>query len=110
MLRSIKSPQRLPRALHFSVDGTGSPSILVGSKEATLSKTATGRFLLTFTQPFARAPIAVGSVVYGGTGVILSIESATATAVAVRMYTLAGADGDADFHLMVQGFDAADEY
>lgn len=110
MLRSIKSPQRLPRQLAFKVDGTGSSSIVIGSKDATLSKTATGRFTLTFAEPFARAPIAVGSVIYGASGLILSIESATASAVAVRMYDGAGADQDADFHLIVQGFDAADEY
>lgn len=110
MLRSIKSPQRGPRLLAFQVDGTGSSSIVVGSKDATLSKTATGRFVLTLEQPFARAPIAVGSVVYGASGLILSIESATASAISVRMYDAAGVDQDADFHLMVHGFDAADEY
>lgn len=110
MLRSIKSPQRAPRLLAFKVDGTGSSSIVIGSKDATLSKTATGRFVVTFEQAFARAPIAVGSVIYGASGLILSIESATASAVSVRMYDAAGVDQDADFHLMVQGFDAADEY
>jgi hypothetical protein len=110
MLRSMKSPQRLPRQLHFKVDGTGSSSILIGSKEAVLTKQGTGRFTLTFVQPFARECVAVGSVVYGAAGLILSIESSSASAVAVRMYDAAGVDQDADFHLIVQGFDAADEY
>ncbi len=110
MLRSMKSPQRLPRQLHFKVDGTGSSSILIGSKEAVLTKQGTGRFTLTFVQPFARECVAVGSVVYGAAGLILSIESSSASAVAVRMYDAAGVDQDADFHLIVQGFDATDEY
>jgi hypothetical protein len=110
MLRSIKSPQRLPRQLHFKVDGTGSSSIVIGSKDAVLSKQGTGRFTLTFEQPFARQCVAMGSVVYGAAGLILSISATSATAVSVRMYDAAGVDQDADFHLMVMGFDAADEY
>ena len=110
MLRSIKSPQRQPRQLHFKVDGTGSSSILIGSKDAVLSKQGTGRFTLTFEQPFARECVALGSVVYGAAGLILSISASSATAVSVRMYDAAGVDQDADFHLMVMGFDAADEY
>lgn len=110
MLREIKSSQRLPRQLHFKVDGTGTASIVIGSKDAVLTDVGTGRFTLTFAKPFARPPVAVGSVIYGASGLILSIESATASAVDVRIYDAAGADADADFHLIVQGFDAADEY
>jgi hypothetical protein len=110
MLRSIKSPQRLPRQLHFKVDGTGTSSIVIGSKDAVLSKQGTGLFTLTFEQPFARECVAMGSVVYGAAGLILSISATSATAVSVRMYDAAGVDQDADFHLMVMGFDAADEY
>ena len=110
MLRSIKSPQRLPRQLAFKVDGTGTASIVIGSKDATLTDDGTGLYTLTFAKPFARAPIAVGSVIYGASGLILSVASATATAVQVRIYDGAGADADADFHLIVQGYDAADEY
>jgi hypothetical protein len=49
-------------------------------------------------------------VIYGAAGIIASIESTSSTAVAVRIYDAAGVDQDADFHLVVQGFDAADEY
>lgn len=111
MLRSIKSPQRAPRQLHFKVDGTGgSASILIGSKDATVAKVATGRFTVTFEQAFAREPVAIPVVVYGAAGLIASISASSASAVSVRIYDAAGADQDADFHLMVQGFDAADEY
>lgn len=111
MLRSIKSPQRAPRQLHFKVDGTGgSASLLIGSKDASVAKVAQGRYTVTFEQAFAREPVAVAAVIYGAAGIIASIESSSATAVSVRIYDAAGADQDADFHLVVQGFDAADEY
>lgn len=111
MLRSIKSPQRAPRQLHFKVDGTGgSASLLIGSKDASVAKVAQGRYTVTFEQAFAREPVAVAAVIYGAAGIIASIESSSATAVSVRIYNAAGADQDADFHLVVQGFDAADEY
>lgn len=111
MLRSLKSPQRAPRQLHFKVDGTGgSASILIGSKDASVARTAQGRYTVTFEQAFAREPVAVCAVIYGAAGIIASIASTSPTAVAVRIYDAAGADQDADFHLVVQGFDAADEY
>lgn len=110
MLRSIKSPQRAPRQLHFKVDGTGTASIVIGSKDAVLTDNGTGQYTITFVQPFARPPIAVGSVIYGSAGLILSVSAASETAVSVRIYDAAGADADSDFHLIVQGFDVADEY
>jgi len=110
MLRSVKTSQRLPRQLAFKVDGTGTASIVIGSKDATLTDNGTGRYTLTFAKPFARDVVAVGSVIYGASGLILSVVSASKTAVQVRIYDGAGADQDADFHLIVMGFDAADEY
>lgn len=111
MLRSIQTTQRLPRQLHFKVDGTGgSASIIIGSKDATVAKVATGRYTITFEKAFAREPVAIPVVIYGAAGVIASVSASSATAVSVRIYDLAGADQDADFHLMVQGFDASDEY
>jgi hypothetical protein len=111
MLRSIKSPQRMPRQLHFKVDGTGgSASLLIGSKDASVVRSAQGRYTITFEQPFARECVAIPAVVYGSAGIIASVESSAAGSVAIRIYDAAGADQDADFHLMVQGFDAADEY
>lgn len=110
MLREIKSTQRLPRQLHFKADGTGSPALLIGSKDASLVRDAQGRYTITFVKPFARECVAVASVIYGSAGIIASISATSATAVSVRIYDAAGADQDSDFHLVVQGFDAADEY
>jgi hypothetical protein len=111
MLRSIQSTQRLPRQLHFKVDGTGgSASLLIGSKDASVARTAQGRYTITFEQAFAREPVAIPVVIYGSAGIIASVSASSASAVSVRIYDAAGVDQDSDFHLMVQGFDAADEY
>ena len=110
MLREIKCPQRLPRQLHLVVGIAGSvASLTEGKFDCTVSRTAKGRVKVTFNEPFARAPIAVGNVVYGSLGLILSIEAVSTTAVDIRMYDAAGADQDSNFHLLIQGWDAVDQ-
>lgn len=109
MLREIKSPQRHPRQLHFHVDGTGTVSLVIGSKDATLVKNATGDYTITFAKPFSRAAVAVGSPITAGS--VLEIASASASAVQVLTKANTGAAAtDTDFYLIVQGFDAVDEY
>ena len=108
MLREIKSSQRLPRQLHFKVDGTGSASILIGSKDASLADNGTGDYTLTFVKPFARPPVVVASSLTAGA--VIQIASATASAVQLVVTNLAAAALDADLMVIVQGFDAADEY
>jgi hypothetical protein len=108
MLRSIKSPQRAPRQLHFKVDGTGAASILIGSKDATLTDNGTGDYTLTFEQAFARLPVVVASSLTAGA--VIQIASATASACQIVVKDTAGSALDADLMVIVQGFDAADEY
>jgi hypothetical protein len=108
MLRSIKSPQRAPRQLHFKVDGTGAASILIGSKDATLTDNGTGDYTLTFEQAFARLPVVVASSLTAGA--VIQIASATASACQIVVKDTTGSALDADLMVIVHGFDAADEY
>ncbi len=108
MLREIKSPQRLPRQLHFKVDGTGAASLLIGSKDGTLADNGTGDYTITFEKPFARLPVVVASSLTAGA--VVQIASATASACQIVVTDLAAAALDADLMVIVQGFDAADEY
>lgn len=108
MLREIKSPQRLPRQLHIKMDGTGTASILIGSKDASLADNGVGDYTLTFAKPFARAPIVVASSMTAGA--VIQIASASASACQLLVTDLAAAPLDADLMVIVQGFDAADEY
>lgn len=108
MLRSIKSPQRLPRQLHVQLDGTGASSIVIGSKDVTLTDNNTGDYTLTFAKPFARAPIVVASSLTAGA--VIQISAATATACTLLVKDTSGVALDADLMIIIQGFDAADEY
>lgn len=108
MLRSVKSPQRMPRLLAFKVDGTGTASLLVGSKDATLTDNGTGDYTLTFAKPFARVPVVVASAITAGA--VIQIASATVTACNIVVTDLSAVALDADLHVLVQGFDAVDEY
>jgi|688.fasta_scaffold02291_3 hypothetical protein len=109
MLRSIKSPQRLPRQLHFKVDGVSTSSLLVGALDGVLTVNGTGDYTVTFAQPFARVPVVSATVGGAAIGVAL-VDSASATAVTVKAFDLAASALDVELHLIVQGFDAADEY
>lgn len=109
MLRSIKSPQRAPRQIHAHIDGTGSVSVVIGSRDVSLVKNATGDYTVTVLHPFARAAVAVVSPITAGS----VLEVASASASTVNVLAKKRSDGtavDTDFYLIIQGFDAADEY
>ncbi len=107
MLRSLKGTQHLPRVLAFRIDGTGTASILEGNFDATLVDNGTGDYTLTFAVPFVRVPVCVGSAV-GSTAAIINVVPSV-TAVQVLVKDAAGSAADADFHLIVHGFDSADQ-
>lgn len=68
-------------------------------------------YTLTFTQPFARAPVATITALESGAGVsyICNIVSITASAVVWRVENDASAAGNATgFHVIVVGSDSAD--
>jgi hypothetical protein len=109
MLREIKSPQRLPRQIHFHIDGTGTESLVIGSKDGVLVKNGTGDYTVALNKPFARAAIAVASPITAES--LVEIASASASAINILCKTrAAGTAVDSDLYLIVQGFDAADEY
>ncbi len=110
MLREIKGTQRLPRVLAFRVDGTGTASILEGSFDAALTDNGTGDYTLTFTKAFARTPVVVVTPIGASGDVIATLDTISTTAVIINTWD--GTDGttakDADFHVLVHGWDAAD--
>lgn len=68
-------------------------------------------YTLTFTQPFARAPVVSVTALEAGSGVsyICNITATSATAVSWRVENDASAAGNATgFHVVVVGFDSAD--
>lgn len=107
MLREIKSTQRLVRQLAFKVTGTGTAAISQGSLDATLVDNGTGDYTLTFAVPFVRAPICVASCQTASC--YAEIAAASVTSVQVLTKSNANVATDAVFHLIVQGYDSADQ-
>lgn len=107
MLREIKATQRLPRQLAFKVTGTGTAAISIGQFDGTLADNGTGDYTITFAKPFARAPICVASCQTATC--YAEIAASSSSSVQILTKSNANAATDAVFHLIVQGYDAADE-
>lgn len=109
MKREITCTQRLASVIGARVTGTGTAAINAGSTELTLTDNGTGDYTLTFVKPFARVPIVTVGVLTSNA--IHQISSVSATA--VRILGFQGTDGttakDIVFHVMILGFDSADE-
>lgn len=114
-----EATQRLPRIeafriLESGVDGTASSTtteLPEGFTRATVSEEANNNYTLTFTQPFARAPVVMVTALEAGTGVsyICNLTAVSTTAVSWRCENDASAAGAATgFHVLVIGFDSAD--
>ena len=96
--------------LAFRVDGTGTASILEGAFDATLTDNGTGDYTLTFTKAFARVPV----VIFGGAvddALMCEIDAVSVSAVRFKIFDADGTTAtDADFHVMVLGWDGLDQY
>ena len=109
MLRSLKTNQRKERILSLEVDGTGTAAINIGSKLATLVDNGTGDYSLTFTRAFARQPIASATPLTDVTQ--CRIKAISTTVINIECTNAdATTPTDCDFHLIVIGWDTADEY
>ena len=107
--RVVKSTQVRTRIMGFRVDGTGTASITAGSGDATLTDNGTGDYTLTWNEAFQRAPVCVATCTTNAT----YPEIQTPTTTAVQILTVASGDGstatDADFEMIVHGWDSSDE-
>lgn len=111
MLRQVKSSQRAPRLLAIQVDGTGTASIVVGGTDATLTDNGTGDYTLTFAKAFARVPTVVVTPISTTGDVIATLDTVAAGSVIINTWD--GTDGttakDIDFHVLIVGYDSADQ-
>lgn len=107
MLRQIKTSQRLPRLIAIKVNGS-TPAITVGNFDATLVKNATGDYTLTLLKPFARIPVCVATCETATAYCEVPVSTASSVQVLVKNPG-SGAAKDGVFHLLVMGFDAADQ-
>ncbi len=108
MLREIKGTQRAPRLLAIKLDGTGTAALNEGANDAALTDTGPGDYLLTFTNPFARAPVVVVTPITAATLVRVVILAAS---VQVLCFAVDGTTPkDADVEVLVLGWDTPDQY
>lgn len=106
--RSVKCRQRLPHIIGARVDGTGTAAMLEGTQEITLTDNGTGDYTLTFAVPFKRVPVVVASALTAATHI--KLHAVAVGSVQIKTYAMDGTTAqDADFHVQILGFDAADE-
>ncbi len=104
MGKAIQVPQRKPRLEAFNIADAG---IVIGTTDATFVDNGTGSFTLTFTQPFARAPIVIAT---GKAGRAQVSAAATTTAVTVLGFDASGSAEDDSISLFIVGYDSASEF
>jgi len=60
--KQLRGEQRRERRMAFHINGdVATPTLLVGNPQATIARTGAGDYLLTFRNPYGRAPILIGS-------------------------------------------------
>lgn len=106
MERAVQVAQRKPRLECFRVNGTGTAAIALGSTDAALTDNGTGDYTLTWTKPFAFAPV----VIPVGKAGRAQLKSATSsTAANIVTFGATGSAADDEFCALVMGFDCVDE-
>jgi hypothetical protein len=116
MLRDMKIVQRLSRVIPIRIDGSvvaggtaTTNGILEGKYHCTITENGSGDYTITFNQAFARVPTVLVTTITDVT--TCRIKDIDATMVRIEQV---GADqttpeADGDFHVLVVGFDTADQ-
>jgi hypothetical protein len=88
----------------------GVPSIVEGRQHASVADTNVGIATITFRYAFARLPMIVATAVSPtGEKMTAHIRDVTAEGFILETINEAGANADADSHILIVGFDSADE-
>ena len=105
--------QHATRLIPMTVRWTaGTPTIEEGTAHGSIADTGTGIATITFTDAFARKPVIVACSEAGtGDKITAHLRSVTQTGFILESISEAGAAADStvDTHLLVIGFDSADE-
>lgn len=110
MSRPIKTRQRHVHKIAARIQGTGTATVLYGSKELTITDNGTGDYTLTFSPAALKTPIVTGLVLLTSAS---SIRVSALSTTTVRILSF-GVDGttakDTDFHIGITLVDCSDEY
>lgn len=108
--KTTRVSDRLPRLIagHVAYSG-GTPSIVKGTGDFTLTDTGTGVLTVTFVNPYLREPIVLANK--NSAGLVTLNAAAGVSGIVLNQFDGVGAAADAvDLHFMVFGFDSSDEY
>lgn len=105
--------QHASRIIPMTVRWTaGAPAIVEGDNHGSISDTGDGIATITFSNPFARKPVIVlGTESATGDKVTAHLRSVSQTGFILESINESGvvADSAVDTHILVIGFDSADE-
>lgn len=116
MLFEVLCTQRRPRLIPLRIDGSEvaggtdtTNGILEGSSSATITENSSGNYTIKFVPPFYRTPVVTSMTATD----VSTLRIITVSADSVQVEQV-GADQttplpDGDFHLLVLGFDTADQ-
>ncbi len=106
----LENNQRLPRLLGYRVIWTaGTPSLAVGTGDATIADTGTGDVALTFTTPFKREPIVVATPISAALATVKA--NATTSGVSITAFAAGGSATDiTGVDILTLGWDDATVY
>ena len=92
---------------HIEALKIASGAIVIGANQASIVVNGTGDYTITFKEVFERPVLAVASCI---TKHYAQIVSQSASAVQIKTFTDAGVAANADFNLMVVGFQFPSEF
>lgn len=106
--RTVKSPQRLIRAMSAKVDGTGTVALSgTCANDMSLTDNGTGDYTLTFDVAYERVPeVLVTPVTADVVARIGTVAAGSVQILLAKASDQAAVDGD--FHVLIIGSDALD--
>jgi hypothetical protein len=117
MLREMLCVQRKVRVLPLRIDGgevaggtATTDGVLEGERHVTVTENSSGDYTITFNEPFKRTPVVLLTTITDVTTVRLKAVSTTAFTVEQVGADQTTPEADGDFHALVVGFDAEDQY
>lgn len=102
----LQTQNRRARLIAFRVDYTaGTPAIVIGGGDATLTDVGTGVCRITFASPFVGAPIVLANAFNARA---VNVTSVSATSVDVQIVSAGGSAADDNFWCVVLGHETTD--
>jgi hypothetical protein len=107
----LECVQRKAVLIPMVIEGAdASPAITEGSSYASVTDSGAGVYTVAFTTNFSRAPVIVATAAVAATGdeLIAVVHTVSASGFVVEL-TTGGTLTDGNVHLLIVGFDTADE-